>query len=224
MKTLLLSLLLLPFACQSPRPEEPDDESDWVVLFDGETTRGWRGFRKEACPEGWQVVDGCLARVGPGGDIISEEVFEDFVLRLEWKISPNGNSGIFFHVTEDEDTVWKTGPEFQVLDNAGHANGQNLLTSAGSNYALHAPIRDVTRPVGEFNEAEIEVRDGHVHHRLNGVEIVSYQLGSAEWEALVQASKFGKMPAYGRSGRGHIALQDHGDAVWYRNIRVRRLP
>ena len=116
--------------------------------------------------------------------------------------------------------MWRTGPEYQVLDNGGHPDGASPLTSAGANYALNAPLRDVTRPVGEFNETEIEVHDGHVRHRLNGVSIVTYELWTPEWEALVAASKFGKMPRYGRNETGHIALQDHGDTVWYRNIRI----
>ncbi len=215
--------LLLPLATSCSTPTPASDE-DWVSLFDGKTTAGWRGFRGDAVPAGWQVVDGCLTRVGPGGDIITEEQYENFILQLEWKISPKGNSGIFFHVSEDMDAVWRTGPEFQVLDNTGHGDGKSHLTSAGANYALHAPLEDVTRPPGQFNQAMIEVRGGHVRHTLNGVDIVTYEMWTPEWEALVKASKFGAMPQYGRKKKGHIALQDHGDTVWYRNIRVLPLP
>jgi len=225
---LLLAPLLLPLACRSSAVKSSstgtgaanESQQGWISLFDGRTTDGWRGFNKDHPPEGWQVVDGCLTRVGPGGDLITEGQYDNFILRLEWKIAPGGNSGIFFHVTEDADAVWRTGPEYQVLDNGGHPDGASPLTSAGANYALNAPLRDVTRPVGEFNETEIEVHDGHVRHRLNGVSIVTYELWTPEWEALVAASKFGKMPRYGRNETGHIALQDHGDTVWYRNIRI----
>jgi hypothetical protein len=195
----------------------------WRLLFDGKTTRGWRGFRKDHMPDGWQVIKGCLVRMGPGGDIITEQQFDDFELTLEWRISPGGNSGIFFRVSEEENVVWRTGPEMQVLDNSAHADGRNALTSAGANYALHAPVRDVTEPVGLFNKVRVLVDCSHVEHWLNGVKIVEYELESPEWERLVAASKFKSMPRHGRTKKGHIALQDHGDKVWYRNIKIRAI-
>jgi len=232
---LLMSLaacfLMSLAACRSggARELEPnrlthrEEELGWELLFDGETTRGWRGFRAEGVPPGWVVVDGCLARTGPGGDLVTEGVYGDFVLELEWRISEGGNSGVFFHVSEEGDAVWSTGPEMQVLDDERHADGRDPLTSAGANYGLHAPAADASRPVGEFNRARIEVVDGRVRHVLNGVEVVAYELGSADWERRVAASKFADLPRYGREGRGHIALQDHGDPVWYRSIKVLRV-
>lgn len=217
-------------AAPPPRPPQnvlTDEQkaAGWRLLFDGQTTRGWRGFRRETMPDGWQVIDGCLVRVGPGGDIITEEQFESFELELEWRISAGGNSGIFYHVSEapQHRYVWQTGPEFQILDNREHADGRASATSAGANYALHAPPRDVTEPVGLFNHARIVVRGPHVEHWLNGEKIVEYELGGEDWERRVAASKFAAMPDYGRAGRGHIALQDHGDRVWFRNIRIREL-
>jgi cytochrome c len=195
----------------------------WRLLFDGKTTRGWRGFRKDHMPDGWQVIKGCLVRMSPGGDIITEQQFDDFELTLEWRISPGGNSGIFFRVSEEENVVWRTGPEMQVLDNSAHADGRNELTSAGANYALHAPVRDVAQPVGLFNKVRILVDGSHVEQWLNGVKIVEYELESPEWERLVAASKFKSMPRHGRTKKGHIALQDHGDKVWYRNIKIRAI-
>lgn len=201
--------------------EEKTD--DWRLLFDGRTLNGWRSFESPTPPAGWAVIDGTLARVGPGGDIMTVDQFESFDLRLEWKISEGGNSGIFFHVAEQGEHVWESGPEMQVLDNARHADGKDPKTSAGSNYALHAPARDVTRPVGEWNSVRILVQGAHVEHWLNGVKVVEYELWSPDWEARVKASKFATMPAYGRAKRGHIAVQDHGDPVWYRNIKIRPL-
>jgi hypothetical protein len=195
----------------------------WRLLFDGRTTDGWRGFRGDAMPDGWQVVDGALTRVAAGGDIVTTEQFESFELVLDWKVSPGGNSGIFFHVTEDADHVWQTGPEYQILDDAGHRDGLTPETSAGSNYALHAPVGAAARPAGEWNTARLVVRGDHVEHWLNDVKIVSYELRSDEWKALVAASKFGDMPGYGLARRGHLALQDHGDHVAFRNIRIRVL-
>ncbi len=194
----------------------------WRLLFDGTTLDGWRAFKSTAPPAGWRAVDAALVRDGAGGDILTVEEFDDFELRLQWKISPGGNSGIFFHVSLDGEYVWSTGPEMQVLDNAGHADGKAPLTSAGSNYALHAPARDVTRPVGDWNDVRLVSKGAHVEHWLNDVKLLEYELWNPDWEARVKASKFGTMPGYGRARTGRIALQDHGDRVWYRNIKIRR--
>lgn len=202
---------------------EDERQAGWRRLFDGQSPRGWRGYKKDRFPDGWQVRDGCLVRVGPGGDICTEEEFDNFELQLEWRISAGGNSGIFFRVDESVGWPWETGPEMQVLDNAEHADGRNPKTSAGSNYALHAPVRDVTEPVGLFNRVRLVVHGPHVEHWLNGVKVVEYELGSPEWEQLVADSKFKNMPRFGRVPRGRIVLQDHGDQVWYRNIKVRPL-
>ena len=199
----------------------PDDGAPWRPLFDGHTTAGWRGYRRPDFPAGWQIVDGALTRVGEAGDIISVEQFGDFELELEWMIAPGGNSGIMFHVTEDHGAPWETGPEYQILDNAAHHDGLDPLTSAGSDYALYAPASDETRPAGEWNQARLVVRGTHVEHWLNGEKLLEYELHSDDWKARVAASKFAAMPDYGQRPRGHIALQDHGDRVAYRNIRVR---
>jgi hypothetical protein len=227
---LLPSSLRARQAAAAPPPERPhntltDEEraAGWQLLFDGQTTTGWRGFRRDDMPAGWQVANGKLKRVAQGGDIITTEQYGSFELELEWRIETGGNSGIFFHVTEDADHVWQTGPEMQILDNAAHRDGLQPETSAGSNYALHAPTRDVTRPPGEWNRVRLVVHGNHVEHWLNGEKIVEYELGSDDWKARVEASKFRDMPGYGRARSGHIALQDHGDPVAFRNIRIRIL-
>ena len=211
---------------ESERPNTLTDaerDAGWALLFDGRTTAGWRGFKSDTMPDGWAIEDGTIARADGGGDIISEGQYDDFELRLQWKIAPAGNSGIFFHVTEDTNAVYMTGPEMQVLDNVGHPNGKDPKTSAASNYALHAPTKDMTRPVGEWNQVFLRVHEDRVEHWLNGERVVHYTLGSPEWEALVADTKFADWPGYGRRGKGHIALQDHSDPVWYRDIKVRRL-
>ena len=204
----------------------------WRLLFDGRTTEHWRGFKRADMPPHWQVIAGELVHVvepgeggAGGGDIITREQFDDFELSLEWKVAPGGNSGIFFNVSEDDNLrfVWETGPEMQILDDTRHPDGQQVETSAGSNYALHARAANVAKPAGEWNHARILVRGNHVEHWLNGVKVVEYELGSEDWKRRVAASKFAEMPRYGTNARGHIALQDHGDRVAFRNLRIREL-
>ncbi len=208
------------------RLSEAEEAEGWRLLFDGRTTAGWHGFGQEQMPGGWQVIDGCLVRTGPGGDISTDEEFGNFELAIEWRICAAGNSGIFYRAAEGGEYryPWQTGPEMQVLDNAEHADGRSKLTSAGSNYALYAPEVDATRPIGLFNAARIVVHGSHVEHWLNGRKLLEYELGSADWKQRVAASKFASMPGYGSASKGHIVLQDHGDKVWYRNIRIRTLP
>lgn len=196
----------------------------WRLLFDGRTLDGWRGFKKPEPGAGWQVIDGCLVRAGPAGDLITTGVFDDFELTLEWRVVPGGNSGVFFNVDEQSDYVWQTGPEMQILDNTEHHDGKNTLTSAGANYALHQAVRDATRPIGLFNEARLLVRGNQVTHWLNGVKLLEYELKSDDWKRRVAESKFASMPRYGTLDAGHIALQDHGDRVWFRNVKIREAP
>jgi hypothetical protein len=211
-----------------PKPSMPTSRTEpggWRLLFDGRTTDGWRGYRQGAMPGGWRVVDGALTRVARAGDIVTREQFGDFELTLEWKVAAGGNSGIFYRVVEgpDLETVWQSGPEFQVLDDAGHRDGARPETSAGACYGLYPAPRGAARPAGEWNDSRILVAGTHVEHWLNGVKAVDYELGSADWEARVRGSKFASLARYGREPRGHIALQDHGDWVAYRNIRIRAI-
>jgi hypothetical protein len=196
----------------------------WELLFDGHSTDGWRGYMMDGIPDGWQAVDGELTRVGRGRDIITTEQFGNFELTLEWKIQLGGNSGIFFHAVEGPEQVYFSAPEMQILDDANHPDGRSALTSVGSNFALHATPRGVAHPVGEWNSVRILVNGNHVEHWLNGVRTADYQLGSADWKERVAASKFSEWPEYGQASTGHIGLQEHGDWVAFRNIKIRRLP
>jgi hypothetical protein len=195
----------------------------WKLLFDGKSLAGWRGYKTEAPPAGWRAEHGVLIRDGEGGDLMTADQYGDFEMRFEWKITQNGNSGVIYRVATTEQQPWQTGPEYQVLHNAGHADGKNPITSAGSNYAVKAPVKDVTKPVGEWNEARLIAKGNHVEHWLNGVKVVEYEIGSPDWEAQVKASKFAKLAHYGRMKRGHIVLQDHGDVVSYRNLKIKTL-
>ena len=181
----------------------------------------WRGYKKDAVPEQWVNEDGNTIYLtgGGAGDLITREQYESFDLTMEWKISPNGNSGVMYRVSETDGPTYFTGPEMQVLDNAV-ASG-DLLHSAGADYALHAPAEDNSRPVGEWNEMRMIVDGPHVEYWMNGVQQCTYELWSEEWNARVAASKFKQWPGFGMNKRGHIALQDHGNPVWYRNILIR---
>ncbi len=196
----------------------------WRLLFDGKTTRGWRGFRQRTAPAGWQVVDSGLTRVGQAGDLVTDEEFGDFELALEWKISEGGNSGIMYRVTDAQGETYQSGPEMQVLDDARHPDGRSRLTAAGSAYGLYPAPAGVAKPAGEWNQVRLVVKGAHVEHWLNGQKVVEYELWSPDWKARVANSKFAQWPTYGLAKKGHIALQDHGDWVAYRNIRIRALP
>jgi hypothetical protein len=199
-------------------------QEGWRLLFDGETTNGWRGYNRPDMPAGWQAVEGSLVRVASGGDIITTEQFANFELVLDWKVGPAGNSGVFYRAVETSDPIYFSAPEMQVLDDDGHRDGLTQLTAAGSNYALHPAPAGVVRPAGEWNSARIVVNGNHVEHWLNGRKIIEYELGSEDWQRRVAASKFNEWPNYGKAARGHIGLQDHGDRVEFRNIRIRVLP
>lgn len=197
----------------------------WRLLFDGESAAGWRGFKGATLPPGWVVKDGALTRVAEAGDIVTDEVFRDFELTLEWKVAAGGNSGIFYRVSEAPELnyVWESGPEMQVLDDARHPDGAKPETSAGACYGLYPAPRGISHPAGAWNQVRILVQGKRVEHWLNGTRIVAYELGSPDWEERVRESKFADMPRYGREPTGHIALQDHGDWVAYRNIKIRVL-
>ena len=201
-----------------------EQAAGWRLLFDGRTLGAWRGFKQAGMPEGWSIVDGALTRVGRGGDIITRDQFGSFELSLEWRVASGGNSGIMYRVTEQAGATYETGPEMQVLDDARHADGKSRLTSAGALYGLYPAPEGAVKPAGQWNSARIMVSGNQVEHWLNGVKTVEYELQSPEWAEKVAASKFNQWPGYGRAARGHIALQDHGDLVSFRNIKIRTLP
>ena len=227
MRTVLavVALLVSSLSAQSPASlTAAEKAAGWKLLFDGTSLAGWKGYKTATVPTGWTAADGVLTRSGTGGDLLTAEQYGDFEMRFEWKVPEKGNSGIIYRIAETEQYPWQTGPEFQVLHNQGHADGKNPITSAGSNYAVNPPVKDVTKPVGEWNEGRLVVQGNHVEHWLNGVKVVEYEIGSADWEARVKASKFAKVANYGRMKRGYIALQDHGDAVSFRNLKIKSLP
>ena len=222
---LLIAVLALGTTMQAQVPSLTAEEkaAGWTLLFDGRSLNGWRSYTSEAPPKGWRADNGVLIRDGAGGDLMTAEQYGDFEMRFEWKVTANGNSGVIYRIATTEEYPWQTGPEYQILHNQGHRDGKDPITSAGSNYAVNPPVKDVTKPVGEWNEGRIVARGNRVEHWLNGVKVVEYEIGSPDWDARVKASKFAKMANYGRVKRGYIALQDHGDLVSYRNLKIRVL-
>jgi len=197
-----------------------EKKAGWKLLFDGRTTDGWRNYKGQGVKDGWQVVDGELRRVGKGaGDIITVDQFGAFELSIDYKISPGGNSGVMFHVTEEEATPWRTGPEIQIQDNVEGRDPQK----AGWVYQLYPANVDATRPAGEWNTLHIRITPQECEINMNGHRYSRFVKGSDDWNQRVAKSKFAEMPKFGKADRGHICLQDHGDLVAFRNIKVRKL-
>lgn len=205
-------------------------EDGFQLLFDGKTTAGWHSYGKTTVGDAWKVADGLLyvdSTKKEGGDLISNEEYENFDLKYDWKISANGNSGVMFNVKEDTAkyyATYLTGPEIQILDNDGHPDGKITKHRAGDLYDLVKSSSEPVMPVGHFNEAEIISNKGKLDIFLNGTKVVSTTMYDDNWKTLIAGSKFKKMsPDFGTFKSGKIALQDHGNAVWFRNIRIKKL-
>ena len=211
--------VLLAIGCSSAT--STSQQSGWRSLM---SASDWRAYMKPDFPAGWTFADGLLTRTGRAGDIITREKFKNFELELEWNISEGGNSGVFFRGVEGPDAVYYSAPEMQILDDARHNDGKLPQTSAGSNFALHPAPRGIVKPAGEWNQAKLVVNGNRVEHWLNGTRVVEYELHSADWKQRVANSKFAQWKEYGMAAEGHIGLQDHGDRVAFRNIRIRVLP
>ena len=227
------------------RLSESEIRSGWQWLFDGKTTDGWRNYQRETVSEGWEVIEGALTRNKKNaGDIITREKFKWFELSLDYKISKAGNSGLMFHVAETDGPPWHTGPEVQIQDNVDGHDPQK----AGWLYQLYkpgppTPVKgsqtkgsqakgpqvkepspvDATRPAGQWNQLYLRIGPSHCEVRLNGLPYYQFHLGSDDWNQRVANSKFAKFPNFGKTGEGHLCLQDHNDEVAYRHIKIRRI-
>lgn len=203
---------------------EKEIEDGWELLFDGKTADKWRNYKDDEV-KGWDIEDGNLIARGRGkGDIITKDQFENFELYIEWRIFEKANSGIFFNVVEGEKygAVYATGPEYQLLDDAGSPDADGKLIS-GANYDMHPPVNGKVKALDEYNSTRIIYNMGHVEHWLNGVQVVHYHLWSDQWKEDVQNSKWKNFPDYGKYKKGHLAIQDHGGVIYFRNIKVKRL-
>ena len=204
-------------------PEEM--AAGFELLFDGKNIEKWRKYRGEGVPKGWQVADQALVFIPglEGGDLTTKEQYGDFELRLDWRVQAGGNSGIMLRSRETRGASYETATECQVLDDAKHKDGKNPLTSAGSAYGLYAPAKKMVNPANTWNHLRVIYKGAHVEHWLNGVKIVEYEVGSPDFLERLGKSKFKGWPEYAKYTSGHIVLQDHGDLVAYKNIRIRKL-
>jgi hypothetical protein len=221
------SAVLLGFSAAAPKPPEnaltdAERKAGWILLFDGKAAGAkLRGFKRADFPSEWAVEDGCIVLRGKGGDLVTKDQFADFEFSCDWNVAPGGNSGIMWHVSEEFSYPWETGPEMQVLDDERHGDGKSRLTSAGACYGLYPAPEGAVRPAGEWNTAVIRVAGPKVTYTLNGVKTAEFDMSSQEWKDKVKGSKVASMPNFATRPSGHIALQDHGDVVKYRNLKVR---
>ncbi|MFA5587545.1 MAG: DUF1080 domain-containing protein [Mariniphaga sp.] len=223
--------------CQKVNKLTKEEKNDgWVLLFNGKDFEGWRACNGDAMPSNWTIEDGAMKVFlgegkkpgqGAGGDILyGDKVFRDFELSIDWKASEMANSGIFYNIREvPGKPIYYAAPEVQVLDNENATDNKIDSHLAGSLYDMLPADPETVNPAGEWNTVVIRVKDGNVTHSMNGTEVVKYTLWTPEWDQLVENSKFKNFPGFteGISKEGYIGLQDHGYAVWFRNIKIREL-
>jgi hypothetical protein len=232
MKLLTTIALFLLFIAAVPKQDDVPVKKGWKSLFDGKTKKGWHIYRGEATGESWQVENGLLTftpvnkpGVKTGGDLTTDEEYENYHLSVEWKISEGGNSGIIFGVKEDSmfKKSYLTGMEMQVLDNSKHPDAKITKHRAGDLYDLISCSKETVKPAGEWNHAEVIYNNNNLQLILNGETVVSTVVGDENWNKLVAGSKFKTMKGFGTFRKGRIVLQDHGDKVWYRDIKIKEL-
>lgn len=210
-----------------------EKKEGWKLLFDGKTTTGWRNFNSDKINPGWKVADGSLyldttkvnGKVVAAGDIVTVDEYENYELSIDWKIQACGNSGIIFNVQEGSKYTasYQTGPEMQVLDNACHPDAKIIKHRAGDLYDLISCSTETVKPAGEWNQAKLIANKGHYTFWLNGVKTVEFDMGTPQWNDMVAGSKFKNMPDFGKFTKGRIDLQDHGNMVSFRNIKIKEL-
>jgi hypothetical protein len=213
-----------------------EQKAGWRSLFDGKTLNGWRGFHSQTAPGGWVVEGGCITKTKAkgelgqaGGDLITQDQFQNFEFSIEWRLAKGGNSGIKYLVSESLPPTGRSAVsfEYQVLDDDNHPDAKQGIAgnrTAGSLYDLIPASKDKKlKPVGEFNQTRIVVKGNHIEHWLNGIRVVSYERGGDALKTAIAESKFKTTKGFGETAKGHILLQDHGDEVCFRNIKIREL-
>jgi Domain of Unknown Function (DUF1080) len=224
-KILLLVFTLSTFGLQAQKPK-------WEKLFDGKNLSSWHTYQRTDT-EGWLIENGTLTTNGKGGDLVTNKDYGDFVLEFEFKIMPKGNSGVIYKIIEHpKEATYRSGPEYQVIDDLGYPpfeNNGKMVTindkqKTGANYDMQAPNDlSLVKPAGEWNKGRISIKNNVIQHWLNGKIVVEYTYDSDGWRAQLANSKFAQAPYATPHSRGHIALQGHGDIVWYKNIKIQAL-
>jgi hypothetical protein len=234
--TALAVTLLFSVPSKSNTPTVPvqKQEKGWIQLFDGKTLNGWHNYGNKPAAAVWTVQDGVITYdkskrekgLKISNDLVTDKEYENFHFKYDWKIAANGNSGLIFWVQEDSSKhkqTYHTGPEMQVLDNDGHSDGKINKHRAGNLYDLVAGKEGAVKPVGEWNTAEIIANKGKLEFILNGVSVLTTTYGDDNWKQMIAGSKFKEWPEFGTVFKGHFALQDHGNDVWFRNIMIKKL-
>jgi hypothetical protein len=224
----LLAIAFLMVACNSTKKTTKTDPG-YMSLFDGKTLNGWRTYQNKPA-DSWMVKDGVLYCKGSTtdksdrrADLITTDTYENFDLQIDWKIAPQGNSGILYMVTEEYETSYLSGPEYQVIDDVNFPEKLEDWQKVAANYAMHTAPTAHPKPAGEWNHTRIVVDHGHVQHWLNGEKVVEYDLWTDDWKKRKAEGKWKDAPGYGMSKVGHVALQDHGSEAWFKNIEIKRL-
>ena len=243
-KTLVIAMVALVILAFGTRKSEvmaedntltsKEKKEGWKLLFDGKTLNGWHKYGEESIGAAWQVNDNAIHlnvsdkadwQAKNGGDILSQDAFENFHLQLDWKVAQNGNSGIIFYVHEDPSQYkfpWMTGPEMQVLDNDGHPDSKIIKHRAADLYDL-ITAKETVKNAGEWNHAEIISNKGKLQFFLNGEKVLETTMWDDHWKEMIAKSKFHEFPGFGTYNKGKLCLQDHGDKVWFKNIKIKSL-
>jgi len=203
-----------------------EQQAGWKLLFDGKSTSDWRPY-KNAVSDGWEIVNGeihCKDKdVQHRADMITKEEYSDFELAFDWKVSKGANSGLVYRIDETHGAAHESGSEYQLIDDIGYPGKLENWQNSGADYDMHPPTKIASKPAGEYNHGIIKAKGKHVEHWLNGVKVADYEIGTPEWHALKEKSKWKDIKGWGENSKGNICLQDHGGGIWFKNIKIRKL-
>jgi hypothetical protein len=203
-----------------------EQKNGWILLFNGHNTEGWRGYNSKPF-DSWEVINGqlyCKSKdVKQRADLITVDQYDNFEFSLDWKVDKGANSGIIYRVAETSGPSYETGPEYQLIDDEGYAQKLEAWQKSGADYAMYPPREIAAKPAGEYNHTTILVKGAHVEHWLNGKKVVEYELWTPAWQELKEKGKWSAAKAYGMAKKGHIALQDHGGGIWFKNVKLRKI-
>ncbi|RAJ10486.1 uncharacterized protein DUF1080 [Chitinophaga skermanii] len=218
-----------PVAAAENTLTDTEKAEGWKLLFNGQNLDGWRMYQSKPA-DTWGVQDGLLHCTGSAtdksdkrGDLVTNDEYENFEFSADWKLAPQGNSGILYLVSEEFPSSYQSGPEYQLIDDNNFPEKLEDWQKTGGNYAMNPPLKNASKPIGEWNNTRIIVNKGHVEHWLNGEKVVEYELWNDEWKKHKSEGKWKDTPSYGSAKKGHIAFQDHGSEIWFKNVKLKQL-